>query len=67
MEYWEIINENSQGQSADITERLKVFGGWIVRSGEAYKNPGFVADQVGMSMSMCFVPDPNHEWQLGAL
>lgn len=44
----------------DYTERLKVPNGWIVRSKVRYCNP---SENCG-SESMCFVPDPTHEWRL---
>lgn len=46
---WEIIIPIHNYQ---YTERLKVFGGWIVRTGDVVKN---IATQ-------CFIPDVNHEW-----
>lgn len=46
MSYWEDI--------ANYAERLKVFGGWLVRT--RY----FSSDDYAMA----FVPDANHEWQL---
>jgi len=40
-----------------ITERAKVFGGWIVCDWTA------VSGHSG-TQSMVFVPDPNHEWEI---
>lgn len=38
--------------------RLKVPGGWIVTEESGPEKHGPFAT------SMCFVPDPNHEWEL---
>lgn len=37
--------------------RLKVHGGWIFHSNDSDID-------VGVCESMCFVPDPKHEWIL---
>ncbi len=42
---------------ASGTERLNVFGGWIVLYERCAHPNGRVCDTV-------FVPDPNHEWVL---
>lgn len=39
------------------TDRLKVFGGWLVRIIEHNGESSFTVAAV-------FVPDPNHEWKL---
>lgn len=38
------------------TDRLKVFGGWLVRTRSGFGN--------SWTYSMCLVPDPNHEWKV---
>lgn len=51
----------SQGDG-QLTSRLKVHGGWIFHS--------FFIEEDGMvrmkasSETSCFIPDPNHEWEL---
>ena len=40
----------------DLYFRAKVFGGWIVKS------IFYIGYDIGVSMT--FVPDPNHEWEL---
>jgi hypothetical protein len=65
LEKWEQINSDVNHK---VTQRLKVFGGWLVLT---YIN----FEQVAMSTydssretqctsSQCFIPDPNHEWKL---
>lgn len=41
----------------DGVDRAKVFGGWIVRSQEHH-------GEHQVSIAICFVPDPNHEWRV---
>lgn len=50
---WEDVESPCQG---DYTERLKVFGGWLVRTILKIKEHECV--------SMVFVPDANHEWSI---
>lgn len=45
---WEIID--------DYTDRLKVLGGWIVRTG--------TIGVQGSTVHQVFVPDEKHEWKL---
>lgn len=40
------------------THRAKIFGGWLVRTDEFWRDDFFGCQ----SESTCFVPDPNHEW-----
>ncbi len=50
MEEWEVIQEGK----IDITERLKVYGGWLVK---------YLCNRTGES-SMVFVPDVHHAWKI---
>ena len=45
---WEDIGEE--------TKRLKVPGGWLVRSNISYIG--------SVSVALTYVPDPDHSWQL---
>jgi hypothetical protein len=47
---------------ATDTHRLKVPGGWLVKRKDLLL---LVADETPteISSSMCFVPDPRHEWR----
>lgn len=49
------------------TCRAKVFGGWVVRSYivEKTRDPGFWATvhHTRPGNALCFIPDPNHEWE----
>ena len=48
----------------DRTSRAKVPGGWLVN----HRSSASVSDMGGSSVSigdsMCFIPDPNHEWTI---
>ncbi len=46
---WEMIKSDFR--------RYKCFGGWIV-------NSYTVSEDCGCCESMCFVPDPKHEWEI---
>lgn len=37
------------------TLRLKIYGGWLVKSGTGFHNGG---------ISIIFIKDPTHEWEL---
>lgn len=57
IEYETINCESDRGESCK-TQRMKVFGGWIVRSQfECYSD-------CYASESSVFVSDPNHEWKI---
>ena len=45
---------------AGEVKRLKVFGGWIVKD----KHNIFGTLILAGWTTMCFVPDPKHEWRL---
>ena len=47
----------------NYTERLKVIGGWIIKS----ENSLYENGKWALSESMVFVPDPNHEWEIDTL
>ena len=51
---WEKISQD--------TLRLMVFGGWLVRSQDAYTIGDSEATPI--ELGICFVPDPNHQWIL---
>lgn len=55
---WEPI---AREQCEFYTDRLKVPGGWIVRTSDIEVYP-----YSAISESSCFVRDPNHEWKLDA-
>lgn len=55
-------------QIDDNHQRMKVPGGWIVK---AYENVctflGYdydIRNGYEWRVAMCFVPDPNHEWEI---
>lgn len=49
--------ENGKMIYAEITQRLKVKGGWLIKT--LYHN------NIGNALSnMVFIPDPSHEWSL---
>ena len=55
---WEQIDEYHQ--------RASVFGGWLVKAFENVMHLAPSGREVGFDwrMSMCFVPDPKHQWKL---
>ncbi len=59
--FWELLNtareENGLLDSAYMTERAKVPGGWLVIS----------QFRVGASHGIVFLPDPTHSWNGGSL
>lgn len=54
---WEIIR-NEYDESCQ-TDRMPVIGGWLVRTFFAFEQP-----ETQFSVSMVFVPDANHDWEL---
>lgn len=49
-------------------ERVKIFGGWLVKAREEvmHDRSEFGQGMIGgwdWRLTMCFVPDPNHEWK----
>ncbi|MBU4492290.1 MAG: hypothetical protein KKD69_07500 [Euryarchaeota archaeon] len=53
---WEEISKE-EGENLHA-ERLRVHGGWLVKSFGSYLSNSMV------SQSMCFVPDPGGDWKL---
>ncbi|WP_429885749.1 hypothetical protein [Geoalkalibacter halelectricus] len=61
MPRWQPIQENketieifSKHHKHVASERLKVPGGWVVRT---------IANRDSVAIDQIFVSDPNHEWQ----
>jgi len=55
MEKWEpITSKEEEGYYSPFTERLKVFGGWIVRSTDANHR----------NQCMVFILDEDHDWEI---
>lgn len=44
---WELIDDG-----CPYTERMKVYGGWLVRTGSSEY------------MGLCFIPDVNYNWNI---
>jgi hypothetical protein len=59
--------EDIVGNSGD-SQRTKVYGGWIVKTIEncmtKMHNDMSASDGYEWRISTCFVPDPNHEWEI---
>jgi hypothetical protein len=59
--HWEVVKTTRELggflNSAYLTERAKVPGGWLVIS----------QFQIGPAHGLVFLPDPNHEWDGGSL
>ena len=54
---WEELEKQGNRKWGFVTERMKVYGGWIVRS---------IHSSVGgnTAVAQSFVPDPEHLWKL---
>lgn len=50
---WEMLDK----YQFNATHRAKVIGGWLVHHHSQNL-------ELGMSETMCFVPDPDHEWTI---
>ncbi len=57
---WEVID--------DLHSRTKVFSGWLVKAfsevNEDVYGDGSLQSGYTWRISMCFVPDPKHEWKI---
>ena len=53
---WELVGKSQV--AAQITERLAIFGGWLVRVETLLNN------EHNFNYVMTFVPDINHEWDI---
>ena len=59
---WGIVFSKESKHLVVAVDRLKVFGGWIVRNGDiCLDHEGLI---VSSTTAMVFAPDPNHEWEL---
>lgn len=63
---WEQIENESSANTSTNTFRLSVFGGWIVKSRSKNPAPTGNGPQIAtiLNESTCFVPDPEHRWNL---
>lgn len=52
---WKLVNREGDNEKMASTMRLKVHGGWIVRTYD--EKFGYY-----LSTAMCFMPDPEHVW-----
>ena len=55
---WENIYKHGINDCTLATNRLKVYGGWIVRTIYFEREPDIFSE------SSVFVPDPQHEWSI---
>lgn len=59
---WELVNKETYPElGGESTERLRVPGGWLVRTGLSLTN----RRGLGTGVALCFLPDPEHEWEVG--
>jgi hypothetical protein len=56
---WEYIEDFNDERTSQLTERVPVIGGWIVKF--TWEEATHTED-VKISSSMVFVPDPDHLW-----
>ncbi len=55
---WEKIKYVGTPNEFDLTNRAKVFGGWLVRTIYHDSNKNVRTD------SLVFIPDANHDWKI---
>lgn len=55
---WELIARHSMPNSEDLTERLPVPGGWLVRCTIGLET----SENLATSCTITFLPDPGHTW-----
>jgi hypothetical protein len=61
---WQRIFKNhNSGVGGTSTARAKVPGGWLINN-VTYTEVICNGNERNISESMCFVPDPNHEWEV---
>ncbi len=46
------------------TSRAKVIGGWLIRTFIMFDNHDFYSPEKSSSVTMVFVPDPFHQWEV---
>ena len=62
--------EKVESHHSNYINRAAVFGGWLVMSTDdvrEYQGPdSYMSGKEGYQWrtSICFIPDPNHEWDL---
>ncbi len=57
---WETICKYETNSGCRVTQRLKIFDGWLVSDCHL-----FIADMENKTTSsMVFVPDPEHKWEV---
>jgi len=61
---WELIQHDTKGEILEMTDRLSVPGGWLVRSSITISVTGIITTSANTSLSMTFIPDQNHKWKL---
>jgi hypothetical protein len=69
---WQTIEATTANKN--ITLRAKVIGGWLIKHRvltalidsniNAKKGEGVKSTLKTSSLAICFIPDPNHEWQI---
>lgn len=61
---WERINNFYQKKvGGSNTHRAKVYGGWLV-SLESYTDVLHQGNERSLTVSLCFVADPEHKWEI---
>ena len=54
---WEVCHRSRSPNDNQVTCRLKVPGGWIVRD-------GYYVKWKHLSLDLIYVPDPSHSWSI---
>lgn len=64
--YWEKLFEEIDNSTSSIVEthRTKIIGGWLLRTLTFTELPTHGHGSSSMNVSMLFIADPNHEWDI---
>ena len=61
---WDLIDERRWSSETRMTYRMKVTGGWLVREDYRTRQKGVNERVERLNMSMAFVPDEEHVWEI---
>ncbi len=61
---WELIEDRGCPNEVQLTYRMKVTGGWIVRDDYKTIQQGVDGKINHLNLSMTFVPDKEHVWEI---
>ncbi len=68
MNVWENVlagrGKSTAGEVLESVDRLKVFGGWLVRNTIREIINSMQGQKIMLTVELVFVPDKNHEWKI---